>query len=184
MQQISRCRLTGATDPNPRDRVKLRTGRSPGPVPSFDASAGDPVARQVLAIDISGEDSVAGRLCRASCTPTEAAEPTPPDTRGHTHGDEQVKRRTAWFHGSIMSTLASSRTVCGWAGVHRAGLPSTTDPRRRRRKRILRVRSLRTPACVHPAPTGLRADVGTHRPAVLPERVLYRWMARRLLWRP
>jgi hypothetical protein len=37
--------------------------RSPGPVPSFDASGGDSVARQVLAIDISGEDSLAGRVC-------------------------------------------------------------------------------------------------------------------------
>ena len=61
-QQSSRCRLGAATDPNPRGRVTLRTIRRPGHGPSFDASRGNSVARQRLAIDLSGEDSLAGRF--------------------------------------------------------------------------------------------------------------------------
>src|SRR5436190_17779780 len=38
---------------------------------------------------------------------------------------------------------------------------------------ILWGRSYCKPACVHPAPTGLRAALGTDQPPVLPERVQY-----------
>jgi hypothetical protein len=156
-----RCRLAAATDPNPRGRVTLRTMRRPGHGPPSDASRGNSVARQRLAIVISGEDSLARRFWWHRAPRRRPLGPHRQKHCGHTHGSE-VKRRTAWFHGSMTSTLAASRTrVCARL-LSCAPCRLAVDCRSAQaaKRGILIARSRRTPACVHPAPTGLRAAVG------------------------
>ena len=156
-QQSSRCRLAAATDPNPRGRVTLRTIRRPGHVPSFDASGGNSVARQRLAIDTRARihwrvASVGivrvdrGRWAHIASNIATTARQRP------------VKRRTAWVHCSMKSTLAASRTVCArdCSIVNSAGLPSPADLRRRRKE----VYSLLAPDVHQPACIQCRAVSG------------------------
>jgi hypothetical protein len=106
----------------------------------------------------------------------------------HRHGREQpnIEPGDTWFHCSIKSTLAASRTVRARdrAVLHRAGLPSTVD--RRGGKTRYTHRSLQTYASLRSSSADRPPGSGwaLHQPRVLPERVLDRWMARRSPWRP
>ena len=154
-EQIGRCRLAAATDPNPRGRVTLRTIRRPGHGPSFDASRGNSVARQRLAIDLSGEDSLAGRFWWHRARRQRPLGPHRQQHCGHTHGSEQSHVEPRWFHCSMKSPLAAARTVCVRDGsvVHNAGVPSTADLRKRRNKVYSSLApDVRQPACIQRRP--------------------------------
>ena len=90
-EQIGRGRLGGSNRSQSSRQSYAANHARPGHVPPFDASRGNSVARQRLAINISGEDSVAGRFWWHCARRRRPLGPHRQKHCGYKHGSEQSR---------------------------------------------------------------------------------------------